>query len=112
MTTANATLDQGLAADISDRAFRLYCVLVLRSNGEWMTIPRLARQCKLTPHQARGPVTELHAVGLLERKLRYETHQGRRSKVTYFRLANDAPGEAWISGPDDQPASHEEGQTA
>lgn len=91
---ASDTLNQRLASDISDRAFRLYCAAVISSRGEWVHIPALAAQCALTPHQARRPVAELLAAGLLERRCKYGTTDGRRAKSTLFRLRNYTPSEA------------------
>ncbi|MFB8120627.1 hypothetical protein ACFQ6U_13565 [Streptomyces sp. NPDC056465] len=95
MNSASDTLDQELASGISDRAFRLYCAAVLRSRSEWTSISVLAAQCGLRPYQARQPVAELHAAGLLEKRCKYSTKQGGgREKSTLFRLRDDTPSEA------------------
>ncbi|MEU5748257.1 hypothetical protein ABZ804_22295 [Streptomyces sp. NPDC047726] len=87
-------VEQNLASGISDRAFRLYCVAVLRSSGEWTTIPELAAACNLTPHQARQGVVELHTANLLEKRCQYKTINGRREKSMLFRLRDENTCEA------------------
>ncbi len=92
----HTALGPALAKRISDRAFRLYCYLVLRTDGEWTTIPAMAAACGLTHHQTRSPLAELRDAGLVEQDRRYETgSHGRKTWRTYVRLPFDATtGEA------------------
>jgi predicted ArsR family transcriptional regulator len=91
MTVSTDALRPALASGISDRAFRLYCVIVLRTNGEWVPIPPLAEQCSLTAHQVRLPLAELRAAGMIERDRRYERGgTGRKTWHTYVRLSDGA----------------------
>lgn len=95
MTTPTDVLEPALASGISDRAFRLYCVLVLRTEGGWVSIPPVAAKCGLTSHQIRLPLAELCAVGIVERHRRYETGDtGRKTWHTYVRLVDDTSAEA------------------
>ncbi|MFJ4988720.1 hypothetical protein ACIP9H_33590 [Streptomyces sp. NPDC088732] len=90
-TTQHAELQPALASGISDRAFRLYCALVLTTTGEWTAIPKVAAECRITPHQARGPLTQLVDKSLIERERVYETgSSGRKTWHTYVRLIEDA----------------------
>ncbi|MFD9190435.1 hypothetical protein ACFWCA_19655 [Streptomyces phaeochromogenes] len=92
MTTTDApSLEQVLASDISATAFRLYVGLALRTQGEWVSIPRLVGHCNLGPYQARKPLAELQEAGLIEKNRRYERDEvtGHRTNRTYYRLPND-----------------------
>ncbi|OEJ21008.1 hypothetical protein [Streptomyces subrutilus] len=88
--TQQTVLDPALATDISDRAFRLYTVLVLRTSGEWTAIPSLAAALGLTPHQVRFPLSELRASAMVETNRVYETGEhDRKTWHTYVRLPED-----------------------
>ncbi|MFG2986143.1 hypothetical protein ACGFYQ_33660 [Streptomyces sp. NPDC048258] len=90
MNNPHTAVVQELATDISDRAFRLYCVFVLRTSGEWTTVPALAAACGLKHHQVRAPLTELHRAALIERDRVYQkAGAGRMTWRTYFRLPED-----------------------
>ncbi|MFE0058641.1 hypothetical protein [Streptomyces sp. NPDC059003] len=84
-----------VAGEISDRAFRLYCYLVLESDGGWVTVQDVADGCNLTNHQAREPLSELRGAGMAESRRVYEmgTH-GRKTWHTHFRLPQDTTSEA------------------
>lgn len=89
--TQQTAVDPALAADISDRAFRLYLVLVLRTSGEWKSIPWLAAERGLTSHQVRFPLAELRDSAMVETKRVYETGEhGRKTWHTYVRIPEDA----------------------
>ncbi|MET9776122.1 hypothetical protein ABZ023_18010 [Streptomyces sp. NPDC006367] len=89
MSTPTTVLEPALASSISDRAFRLFCLLVLRTDG-WVPIPPVAAMCGLTPHQVRLALAELRNVGMIERDRRYETGDtGRKTWHTYIRLTGD-----------------------
>ncbi|WP_108934612.1 hypothetical protein [Streptomyces ardesiacus] len=89
MSTPTTVLQPALASGISDRAFRLYCLLVLCTDG-WVSIPPVAAMCGLTPHQIRLPLAELCDAGMVERDRRYETGDtGRKTWHTYIRLTDD-----------------------
>lgn len=76
-----------LAGGISDRAFRLYCYLVLESDGDWITVQGAADACNLTNHQAREPFSELREAGMAESRRVYEMgDHGRKTWHTHFRL--------------------------
>ncbi|MEU1311076.1 hypothetical protein ABZ419_19600 [Streptomyces cinnamoneus] len=79
-----------LAEGISDRAFRLYCYLVLESDGGWVTVQDAADACNLTNHQAREPLSELRKEGMAESRRVYEMgSHGRKTWHTYFRLPHE-----------------------
>ncbi|MGI5337638.1 hypothetical protein ACQEVS_09705 [Streptomyces sp. CA-181903] len=83
-------LAPALAEGISDRAFRLYCYLVLESDGEWVTVQDAADACNLTNHQSRGPLSELRKQGMAESRRVYEMGRlGRRTWHTHFRLPQE-----------------------
>ncbi|MCX4677589.1 hypothetical protein OG413_20165 [Streptomyces sp. NBC_01433] len=76
-----------LAGGISDRSFRLYCYLVLQSDGEWVTVQDAADACNLTNHQAREPLAGLREAGMVESRRVYEMGvRGRKTWHTHFRL--------------------------
>ncbi|MFD7334950.1 hypothetical protein ACFV98_02955 [Streptomyces violascens] len=76
-----------LAGGISDRAFRLYCYLVLESDGDWVTVQDAADACNLTNHQAREPLSELREALMAESRRVYEMGvHGRKTWHTHFRL--------------------------
>ncbi|MFI1012686.1 hypothetical protein [Streptomyces sp. NPDC020965] len=80
-----------LAGGISDRAFRLYCYLVLESDGDWATVQAAADACNLTNHQAREPLSELRAEGMVESRRVYEMGvHGRKTWHTHFRLSHES----------------------
>ncbi|MFD4799250.1 hypothetical protein [Streptomyces anulatus] len=85
------TLEHRLATAMSDRAFRVFCVLVLRTSGEWRNIPYIADAVNLTAHEIRSTITELHTAGLIRKDRRYETGaSGRKTWHTYISLAEDS----------------------
>ncbi|WP_413100933.1 hypothetical protein [Streptomyces sp. Inha503] len=87
MSTRTVDVAPVLAGGISDRAFRLYCYLVLYSRGCWVTVQDAADACGLTNHQAREPLSELREAGLAESQRVYEKgDHGRKTWHTYFRL--------------------------
>ncbi|MEV7512099.1 hypothetical protein AB0O57_29495 [Streptomyces sp. NPDC091201] len=89
--TPQDALNPALATAISDRAFRLYTVLVLRTAGEWTAIPSLAAALGLTPHQVRFPLSELRSQDMVETNRVYETGgNNRKTWRTYVRLPDDA----------------------
>ncbi|MFI6142346.1 hypothetical protein ACIBCC_29665 [Streptomyces griseus] len=84
------TLEHRLATAMSDRAFRVFCVLVLRTNGTWRDIPAIAAEMSMRPHEIRHALSELCAVGLAQKERRYERGStGRPTWHTYVRLADD-----------------------
>ncbi|MGW3628371.1 hypothetical protein [Streptomyces sp. NPDC000880] len=90
MNSPRTALEPALATDISDRAFRLYCYLVLRTSGEWVTIPTMAAACGLNPYQARAPFAELRDAAMVETDRVYEPGDtGRKTWRTYVRLPED-----------------------
>lgn len=89
----STALEQELATDISDRAFRLYCVLVLRTAGQWTPLNAMAEGCGLTNHEARRPLAELLQARLAVKKRVYVTGTtGRKTWQTRVRLAEDTTG--------------------
>ncbi|MFD3514931.1 hypothetical protein [Streptomyces sp. NPDC058657] len=95
MFTRTADIVPALAEDISDRAFRLYCHLVLDSRDTWITVQDLADACNVTNHQARKPLAELRGAGMAESRRVYEMGaQGRKTWHTHFRLPLDTMNEA------------------
>ena len=79
-----------LAEGISDRAFRLYCYLVLESDGGWVTVQDAADACNLTNHQAREPLSELRDACMAESRRVYEMGaHGRKTWHTHFRLPHE-----------------------
>lgn len=85
-----STLQRSLAAQISDRGFRVFCVLVLHPSGEWRDIPSIAAAVQLNPHQIRHAITELCGAGLIEKERRYESGaSGRKTWHTYVRPLDD-----------------------
>ncbi|MDH6628677.1 putative ArsR family transcriptional regulator [Streptomyces sp. LBL] len=94
MATPTDVLAPALAGGISDRAFRLFCVLVLRTDGGWVPVPRFAAMCGMTSHQIRMFLAELRAADIVETERRYEPGDtGRKTWHTYLRLVDDAPAE-------------------
>ncbi|MFB7403403.1 hypothetical protein ACFCZR_24820 [Streptomyces rubiginosohelvolus] len=95
-----SAISNSLAADMSDRAFRVYCVLVLRTTGEWTDFPFVAAEINLNPHEIRHALTELFGTGLVQKDRRYETGAtGRKTWHTYVRLAPEkAPADAAMEG--------------
>ncbi|MFJ2745293.1 hypothetical protein ACIO3O_37180 [Streptomyces sp. NPDC087440] len=91
MHTRTTPLGPALATGISDRAFRLYSVLVLTtSGGQWVTIPELAAACRLKPYEARPALSELRKADMVEADRRYVTGDtGRKTWRTYIRLPED-----------------------
>ncbi|MFE3139607.1 hypothetical protein [Streptomyces scopuliridis] len=84
-----------LAGGITDRAFRLYCYLVLESDGDWVTVQDAADACNLTNHQAREPLSELREAGMAESRRVYEMGaHGRKTWHTHFRLPQETTSEA------------------
>lgn len=84
-----------LAGGISDRAFRLYCYLVLASDGGWVTVQDAADACNLTNHQAREPLSELREAAMAESRRVYEMGaHGRKTWHTHFRLLQETSSEA------------------
>ncbi|MFJ2225513.1 hypothetical protein ACIOFY_36425 [Streptomyces anulatus] len=84
------TLEHRLDTAMSDRAFRVFCVLVLRTAGEWRDIPFIADALNLTTHEIRSTITELHTAGLIRKERRYETGtSGRKTWHTYIALTDD-----------------------
>ncbi|NGO67874.1 hypothetical protein [Streptomyces boncukensis] len=93
--SSHTDIAPALAGRISDRAFRLYCFLVLRSKGGWVTVQDAAYACNLTNHQAREPFSELRVAGMAESRRVYETGaHGRKTWHTHFRLTPEANSEA------------------
>ncbi|WP_399554059.1 hypothetical protein [Streptomyces anulatus] len=89
MNTIN-TLEHRLDTAMSDRAFRVFCVLVLRTAGEWRDIPYVADAVNLTTHEIRSTIAELHTAGLIRKERRYETGvSGRKTWHTYIALTDD-----------------------
>lgn len=83
-------LDQG----ISDRAFRLFCFLVLEG-GRWVTVQDAADACALTNHQARKPLSDLRKAKMAESRRVYELgSHGRKTWHTHFRTVDQANGAA------------------
>ncbi|MEU6755965.1 hypothetical protein [Streptomyces sp. NPDC046685] len=90
MHIQSAALAQELATGISDRAFRLYCLLVLRTAGQWTPLSVMAEGCGLTNHEARQPLSELTGAGLAVKQRVYVTGStGRKTWQTRVRLAED-----------------------
>ncbi|MEU8911815.1 hypothetical protein [Streptomyces nigrescens] len=88
-------ISPALAGGISDRAFRLYCYLVLEGDGGWATVQDAADACNLTNHQSREPLSELRKAGMVESRRVYEMGaHGRKTWHVYFRLPQDATSEA------------------
>ncbi|MFZ3557233.1 hypothetical protein [Streptomyces sp. BH055] len=94
MPTVTA-IKPALATGISDRAFRLFCVLVLHTDGEWVRVQDVADDCNLTNHQVRAPLAELRKADMVESRRVYEQgSQGRPTWHTHFRLAPATNSEA------------------
>ena len=90
MSSRTIDFAPALAGGISDRAFRLYCYLVLYSRG-WVTVQAAADACSLTNHQAREPLSELREASMVESRRVYEMGaQGRKTWHTHFRLLPEA----------------------
>ncbi|MFG2141812.1 hypothetical protein [Streptomyces sp. NPDC048650] len=95
MSTRTVDIAPALAGGTSDRAFRLYCYLVLYSRGGWVTVQDLSDACNLTNHQARGPLSELRAACMVESQRVYEMGAlGRKTWHTHFRLPQETTSEA------------------
>lgn len=95
MPSTTVDIKPALAGDISDRAFRLYCYLVLYSRGDWVGVQDAADACSLTNHQAREPLSELRSADMIESQRVYEMGaQGRKTWHTYFRLRQETASEA------------------
>ncbi|MER5301285.1 hypothetical protein ABT039_17685 [Streptomyces lasiicapitis] len=93
--STQTSIAPALAGGISDRAFRLYCYLALRSDGGWVTVQDAADACNLTNHQAREPLSELRKEGMAESRRVYEMGaHGRKTWHTYFRLPQETMIEA------------------
>lgn len=82
--------------DISDRAFRVLHALSRHPEGEWVTVPVIAEELKLRPHQVRFALSELCGVGLAEKRREYlrRGETGRPTSRTRFRLTSDTTSEA------------------
>ncbi|MYW67114.1 hypothetical protein GTY65_24040 [Streptomyces sp. SID8379] len=94
MSTAIA-IKPALANGISDRAFKVFCVLVLSSDGEWVRVQDVAEDCNLTNHQVRAPLAALRKARMVESRRVYEQgSQGRPTWHTHFRLAPATNSEA------------------
>ncbi|MGG2460106.1 FaeA/PapI family transcriptional regulator [Streptomyces sp. RGM 3693] len=94
MSSRTVDIAPALGGDISDRAFRLYCYLVLYSRG-WVRVQDAADACSLTNHQAREPLSELREAGMVESQRVYEMGaHGRKTWHTHFRLLSERPSEA------------------
>lgn len=94
MSTRTVDIAPALAGGISDRAFRLYCCLVLYSRGSWSTVQDLSESCNLTNHQAREPLSELREAGMVESQRVYEMGaHGRKTWHTHFRLTQETTSE-------------------
>ncbi|RZU28189.1 hypothetical protein EV284_6355 [Streptomyces sp. BK022] len=87
MAIPTSTITPVLASDISDRAFRLYVVLALRPDNDWISCQDVATAVGMKSHEIRMPLAELRRVGLAERERRYERHsKNRKTWHTYVRL--------------------------
>lgn len=94
MSSRTVDIAPALAGGISDRAFRLYCYLVLYSR-DWVTVQDAADACSLTNHQAREPLSELREAGMVESRRVYEMGaHGRKTWHTHFRLLHETTNEA------------------
>ncbi|MEU5978452.1 hypothetical protein [Streptomyces sp. NPDC047315] len=90
MATPTDVLTPALASGISDRAFRMYCVLVLRTDGGWVPVPLFAGMCGMRSHQIRLFLTELRTAGVIETERRYGVGAtGRKTWHTFVRLVDD-----------------------
>ncbi|MFF9901210.1 hypothetical protein [Streptomyces longispororuber] len=89
MTPCTTPLDEVLASGISDRAFRLYCALILAATDAWVPLADLAERTGLTSHEARGPLGELASAGLAEKDRRWVP--GLKSNRAYARLPQPVP---------------------
>ncbi|WP_435059433.1 hypothetical protein [Streptomyces sp. bgisy060] len=79
-----------LAEGITDRAFRLYCFLALKTRGEWVTVQEVADACALTNHEARKPLSDLRRANMAESRRVYELgNHGRKTWHTRFRTVQD-----------------------
>ncbi|MCX4976420.1 MULTISPECIES: hypothetical protein [unclassified Streptomyces] len=90
MTALRTPLDQVLASDISDRAFRLYAALVLNTSGGWVALADIADRAALNSHEARGPLAELSSAGLAEKNRRWISHL--KTHRAYVRLFDATSG--------------------
>ncbi|MFI1201592.1 FaeA/PapI family transcriptional regulator [Streptomyces sp. NPDC020883] len=95
MSSRTVDIAPALAGGISDRAFRLYCYFLHYSRGGWVTVQEAANACSLTNHQAREPLSELRAEGMVESRRVYEMGaHGRKTWHTHFRLLPETATEA------------------
>ncbi|MBT2395268.1 hypothetical protein [Streptomyces sp. ISL-100] len=94
MSSRTVDIAPALGGKLSDRAFRLYCYLVLFGQ-DWVTVQDAADACSLTNHQAREPLSELREAGMVESRRVYEMgSHGRKTWHTHFRLQHETANEA------------------
>ncbi|MEU9699570.1 hypothetical protein [Streptomyces sp. NPDC047981] len=93
--SSHAHITPALGEGISDRAFRLYCFLVLEGGGRWVTVQDAADACALTNHQARKPLSDLRKARMAESRRVYEMgSHGRKTWHTHFRTMDQVNGVA------------------
>ncbi|MEU8540925.1 hypothetical protein AB0C52_13210 [Streptomyces sp. NPDC048717] len=88
--SSHTRIAPALAEGISDRAFRLYCFLVLAGGNQWVTVQDAADACALTNHQARKPLSDLRKATMVESRRVYELgSHGRKTWHTHFRTIQE-----------------------
>lgn len=84
---AQALLAGALDTKISTKAFKLYAAIILRGDGEWLSVDAMAELSDFTGHQCRPLAAELVKAGLLARTRRVVGDGAARSVRHRYAVA-------------------------